>query len=384
MKKTSPIHRSHCSTRLIARVDVAEGPMRALVDGGYNWKAIVAGNKPGSDSDSARRRGAAFSQLVPELQNWAVRHSLPVDRVASSAYTGVASTLLSDFHQLESLLVAQYVFWLFCLDDHLDRACLANGEAPADDYEAQLAFLSMFLLDLAGVKNSQIDTLGLGRMTGREPKMTSMLVSLRDSLAEIYGTTKRAVPAGAVASSGEYVAQNFAIQLARMNETWRQELDDSAARRAGLTSSIPDMEYYLRRGSVSIGLPPIATVPMCFELDPQGSWERCAAHILSAGYICRLCNDLGNWQREVAERKINAVVIALAESGLDPFGVDEIQGREVERAIGIVVERLGRELACFSKLCAELADGHLPYWLRSMPAFAIAMYEKGNYLVPQS
>jgi hypothetical protein len=351
---------------------------------GYNWKAIVAENKPGSGTDDQRSRAQLLPRVASDLHDWAVRHDLWVQRVPPSAYTGVVSTRVSPEHPREAALVARYVLWIFSLDDHLDRAHLAGDAGAADAFEDHLAHSIKPLYDVAGLTQAQAAECGLGWAIGRGCQATRKTASLRDALADIcreLAAAARSVEAGD--GPGPFALTSFARELARMIAAAREELrESSAARRRQTDLVLPSLESYLRRGAISISFPCIATVPCCFEPDPRAAWEACESAIQSGGAIARLCNDLAGYETEVAEMRVNAMTLAFAQLGFEPFAARDLNSPEVALARELVTKRLEEELALFSRISADLPDGRLSYWVRTMPAFAIAMYEKGNYIAP--
>jgi Terpene synthase family 2, C-terminal metal binding len=356
--------------------------MHSLVTGSYDWRAIVAENRPGSGSDGQRRRAQLLSQIASELHGWAVCHDLWIRRVKASAYHAVAATALSPDQYREATIVARYLLWIFSLDDHLDRAHLASDPPAPGEIEEQLALSIEPLFDRAGAAREAAAEQGLGWLLGRSAPVTAKMASIRDGLAEIYVDIAAEHFNGSSTPSREFALENFVLQLARMLGTWRDELRDSAARRRGHSMALPGLEEYLRRGAISIGAPPMATVPACFDPDPQAAWRSCEATMHSGGCIARLCNDLSTYEAEVAEMKVNAVKLALAQLGFDPFAPHDLSGPELTSAIEIVQQRLTDEIAFFAQASSVLPDGRLAFWARTNPAFAIAMYEKGNYVEP--
>lgn len=356
--------------------------MHSLITEGYDWRAIVAANKPGSSTVEQRERGALLQKLVSELHEWAARFDLWMERVPPAAYNGVVSTRVSREHYAEASLVARYILWIFSLDDYLDRAHLTDEPNVAENIEDSLTASMKPIFELAGLTSNQITEWGFGWMVGRNPAVTPKLRLLRDSLIEIYHGVALPCRDALEPSQQAFVVENFALQLARMLGTWRDELRDSAARRAQQADALPSLEAYLERGTVSIGAPPVATIPTCFEANPESAWKSCSAAIESGGRIARLCNDFSNYEAEVSEMKVNAVTLALAQLGLDPRRAYDSRSLEMTQAREIVRGRLADEVAFFAKVSGALPDSRLCYWVRTMPAFAIAMYEKGNYVEP--
>src|SRR5262245_51468636 len=113
----------------------------------FDWQALVEAKKPGSKSESQRQQALRVRQMLGDLHAWAQARGLPGEHVEEAALYEVVCTTPAT-SDARALAVAQVVFWIYLLDDFLDRrsvAKLAAGQGLAQidrDLDAVLAPLT--------------------------------------------------------------------------------------------------------------------------------------------------------------------------------------------------------------------------------------------------
>ena len=86
----------------------------------FDWSRVVAAHSPGNETRQQRRQSARLRRLRRDLTRWARRYSLPVEHAQRAAYFTVVATAVSlPVDQVTA--VARTIFWIYVLDDFLDR-----------------------------------------------------------------------------------------------------------------------------------------------------------------------------------------------------------------------------------------------------------------------
>lgn len=351
----------------------------------YDWHAVVAENKPGRATDAQVARTELLRAIAAKLAPWAERFDLQKERVEVSAYTAAVSTKLPPSLP-EAFLIARLVLWSFTLDDYIDQAPLATDaggpEGATKHLVAQLGALARTVLEAGNMHSGDLAYL-LDLGAAGDAKIARKTLLLGDAWRDIYGSMDEAATSASGTEGRRFVLTNATQQAVEMLGSWRQEGLESIARQHAVGPvALPSMGDYLRRGALSIGFHYTATAPVAFETAPEQAWDACLAAMESGALISRLCNDIASYKAELAENKVNAVVIALAEMGRDPVGPRAASSKDLEQAKEVIRTRLEREIERFAHLSNKLPDGRLGFWVRTTPAFALAMYERGNYVEP--
>lgn len=362
----------------------------------FNWSRVVAAHSPGSETRQQRRQSARLRWLQRDLTRWARRYSLPVEHAQRAAYfTVVATAVTSPVDQVTA--VARTIFWIYVLDDFLDRR------------EATVKGLGAIDRDLGAI----LTPLRRGLELPRRPRTVNLLGEL---LAATSTSSPSRRPASAVRPTGRidqgeedlsfHLEEALAGLLMWLDRSWgvlsrrsealdyrrtlvcRQVARCMASMRREFTWNVqlashaasgapgePSLGVYLTTGSVSIGMLAVAAVVTSFELEPRRAWGRGWAAIDTAGRIVRLANDLATYRRERAEGKLSSLTLMLGELGSPPAGADPVSDDELERAAGVLRESLRQLIAFFGFTSNQLAEFPiLRLYLRHVVAFALAVY----------
>jgi hypothetical protein len=352
----------------------------------YDWRTVINENKPGAGTEAQIARAEILRAVMTSLAPWAEQHDLLKDRIEVSAYTGAVSTKLPP-NLPEAFLVARLVLWSFTMDYCVDRAHLA-GEPDARDgglrhLEIQLAAVVKSVLETGDIPAEDVAHLDFDLRIEDLAKIDRRSHLLGSAWRDIFKDLEEVATRTSNAEGLRFVRANATRQLLELIRSWQQERVDSIAReRAPGRGVLPGMDDYMKQGALSTGFAYTALGPSSFESEPEATWKACSDAMESGARITRLCNDIGNYEAELDEGKINALIIALAQLGFDPFHRYHAASPELKQAKELLRSQLESEVQRFAGLITGLPDGRLGFWVRTTPAFVLAMYERGNYVEP--
>lgn len=355
----------------------------------FDWRRLVSENKPSVTSPLQRARLDLFDSTRADLEAWSARYDLWRERVEPVAYMTASCLSLPAGNRRASLL-ARFILWIYSLDDRTDRPQFA----PPDTSDAllhvdvQLSTMTRPLFDAGALSADRAREAGLawwmdaGAIEERGLRVERSSALFGDALTDIYRDLRAAFPSMGSGPERGFVVDNFTWELARLIGVMHQEIEHSlAARRDEGAARGVDMERYLERGGPSTAFPALASICDGFEAEPRRAWLASGESLASGARIIRLANDLGSYEAERDEAKINAVTIALDELGFSPLARYEDDAVEITRARARVSSRIDEEIERFASLCAGAPETPLLSFVRATVAFALAMYEKGNYVV---
>jgi hypothetical protein len=177
---------------------------------------------------------------------------------------------------------------------------------------------------------------------------------------------------------------NFAGQTIRLVQAMRWELVKSYDFSLALAiNRLPEWELYLEMAQISIGMPLVASTVISLEQSPEELWDAAVEAIAHSAKIIRMVNDIGGFWHELEEHKINSVTYALVTAGNSPFASYSPEDSAVSAARSAVQEIVQTEIQALDKGLEKLPARAFVYWMRNTVAFAVAMYEKGNYVAPE-
>ncbi|MUG91783.1 hypothetical protein F7734_04535 [Scytonema sp. UIC 10036] len=361
----------------------------------FDWRNLVANNKPSQASDIQIARLEALPQLTIDLDKWANQYNLPNQRVEVFAYTGCVTTLVPFSYQ-KALLFAKYCLWIVSFDAYIDNFDYSQfnptrSNTWLDYLDSQLSYIVKPLYKLGGLTTEhghnycfKFSFDQLNEFQGIENtslNLEAALQSLYCDLRASWLSAPQQEPNNIQRLN--FSLTNFTHYLAQMIEAMRWELIQNFNYQKILDChQLPNMEEYLNRSSFSIGLHPAGAIVAGYEIDPETTWQLCNTAIDIGAEIVRLANDLGNYWLELEECKVNSITIALAQLGFAPMGAYQKNSLEVKQAAEIVKAKLEVELERFAKQVIEIPNTPLLHWLQVQLAFVLAMYEKGNYVKP--
>jgi|GEM_PF-1515554 len=360
----------------------------------FDWRQIVTQNKPGTDSADQQWRQAALPRFFEDLQKWAAQYQLSHKRMQVSAYTGIVNTLppgLSKdpaFSYHMASLISRATLWLFDLDDFIDfyiqRQSTAGELSPnwLHNLELQLSYILGPLFDLAATGREPalpVDHEPPLNLTVDEAQVEPTSVGLRNALHDIYQEVQTLAP---TQEAADFRTINFAAQAARLLQSMRWDLFISQEFGRN-PANLPTPELYLSTAGVSIGLPFVAGVVIGLEETALQTWKASYEVMEHAAKIARLVNDIGSFWQELEEHKVNSMTEALVQLGAPPLGPYQLDSPEVAQARELVSLSVQKEVEAFERGLATLAETPYTYWLRNTVAFALIMYEKGNYVEPE-
>lgn len=344
----------------------------------FDWLAIVAAQRPGAKSESQQRQAMRFQRVRAELTQWAEQHGASGEHIEESAfYATVCTTTATPEGQVLGL--ALVVFWIYLLDDFLDRrdavelARVARGAAlPASlvrDLHTALAPLGTMSRALPSPS---------GAVRG-EPTADALRVAsaLRGVLEALDASWSRLPDRRQGGFRRALVTRQLALCAAAMlrevgwNVTFARDT-------SGQGRGLPSFAEYLRNGTVSIGMPAVAATAASFEPRPREAWKRAYLAIAAGGAVVRLTNDLHTYFADVAEGKVTSVTLRLLALGFAPAGHDPDTSPEVKVAQTFLSQDLAAAVSAFSVGQAGLADGPLALCTRHAVAFALAVYGDGS------
>ena len=350
----------------------------------FDWPAIVEAQRPGAKSESQQRQAMRFQRMRADLARWVEERGLSGEHVEESAFYATVCTApgTPDGRVLGLALI---VFWIYLLDDFLDRrdaAALARAArgatVPADlvrDLNAALAPL-------------QIPHRGNGgnggeREGARGVEALQVAHALRDVLQMLDGEWSRLTDETRSSSRrGSYdgfrrqlVTRQLGLCAAAM---LREVAWNVAFARDTSGHGLPAYTAYLRNGTVSIGMPAVAATAASFEPRPRDAWKRAYLAVAAGGAVVRLTNDLHTYYADVEEGKVTSVTLRLHALGFAPAGHDPDTSPEVRVAQTFLSRDLAAAVSAFASGQAVLADGPLALCVRHAVAFALAVYGDGS------
>ena len=348
----------------------------------FDWPAIVQAQRPGAKTESQQRQGQRFQRVRADLTQWVEERGLSAEHIEESAFYATVCTApgTPDGRVLGLALI---VFWIYLLDDFLDRRDAASM-ARAARRAAVPAELASDLRAACAPLGSAARVLGAPRGGEREkatPEARQVARALRDVLALLDAEWSRLPDQrrGAWHAPDRFRRLLVTRQLALCAEAMLREVAWNVAfARDPSGRGLPAFAAYLRNGTVSIGMPAVAATAASFEPRPQEAWQRAYLAVAAGGAVVRLTNDLHTYFADVAEGKMTSVTIRLHGLGFAPAGHDPDTSPEVRGAQTFLSQDLATAVSAFGGGQAGMADGPLALCVRHAVAFALAVYGDGS------
>ncbi len=351
----------------------------------FDWPAIVEACRPGGKTESQQRQALRFQRVRADLARWAEQRGLSGEHIEESAFyaTVCAAPGAPDRGAEEpahgrTLGLALIVFWIYLLDDFLDRrdvaalARAARGSAvPADlvrDLRTALAPLRIHHVGNGGHR-------GEGEGEGEALRVAGALRDVLDLLDAEWARLPGNGGRGANRFRRQLVTRQLELCAAAM---LREVAWNIAFARDSGGRGLPAYADYLRNGTVSIGMPAVAATAASFEPRPRGAWKLAYLAVAAGGAVVRLTNDLHTYFADVAEGKVTAVTLRLHALGFAPAGHDPDSSPEVRVAQTFLSRDLAAAVGAFASGQVELPDGPLALCVRHAVAFALAVYGDGS------
>lgn len=346
----------------------------------FDWLAIVEAQRPGSKSESQQRQAMRFQRVRADLTQWVEERGLSGEHVEESAFYATVCTApgTPDGRVLSLALI---VFWIYLLDDFLDRrdaatlARAAHGAAvPADlvrDVRTALAPLQMHHRGNGGIG-------GAGESAGEALRVAHALRDVLEVLEAEWARRpdgRRSGPHGEQRFRRQLVTRQLELCAAAM---LREVAWNVAFARDSSGRGLPAYAAYLRNGTVSIGMPAVAATAASFEPHPRVAWQRAYLAVAAGGAVVRLTNDLHTYFADVAEGKVTSVTLRLHALGFAPAGHDPDTSPEVRVAQTFLSRDLATAVGAFASGQTRLPDGPLALCVRHAVAFALAVYGDGS------
>jgi hypothetical protein len=350
-----------------------------------NWRAIVAKEQPGHGTPVQQARAAALAGILPDLEAWAQLHAFPLARIKASAFIGVIGVTQPDL-PLRALAFAKYTVWLFALDEFID---LLDCHHVADDQvDAKQVYLDHQLAPLSralrALESGAAEDIPLGPETLLAPRGTPSEGYRRAALLaaafhDIYLSLEH-LSAHLTPNDRTFCLHTFVREAAQVVAAMRGEAQQNYRYQA--TGGLPAMDDYLTRARFSICVRAAAALALGFEPNPRGVWSAWLPAMAPGAMIIRMANDLANVEREFAERKVNGIVIALAERGVAALPRETIPPAALDAAKAQLAAARHEALGHFETLLRLLPDGPVAQNVINGVAFSVAMYEDGDYIPP--
>jgi hypothetical protein len=361
----------------------------------FDWRNLVANNKPSQASDIQLARLESLPKLTADLEKWSNQYNLLTQRIEAFAYTGCVTTP-APFSYQRALLFAKYCLWLCSLDAYIDnfdcsRLDLIDPKRWLDYLDSQLSYIIKPLYQLDGLTLEQGHSCSLEfsfDQLNDFQKIENASLNLKESLQSLYYDLHKNWQYAHQQESNnaqrlKFSLTNFTYYLTKMIEAMRWEAIQNFNYQKTLNChQLPEMEEYFKRSNFSIGLHPAGAIVVGYEIDPENAWQLYRTAIDTGAKIARLVNELGNYWLELEEHKVNSITIALAQLGFAPMEPYQKNSLEIKQAGEIVRAKLEVELERFAKQVTEIPNTPLLHWLQVQLAFVLAMYEKGNYVKP--
>lgn len=280
------------------------------------WNGLHSSFLSALDDDQKLRIFDLTTRASRSLHRWATRY--PLIRRVRVWPVSLSVAAATPFASVAALIsITRMSLWVFTIDDLFDEEMVPGAELRrrATRYSDILAGQR--------VDRQERDSLALALQDIYDDlSRYELFASLRDQWAQAISGTLDA--------------------MLREHE-WR-----ALYRTTGKSSELPSYESYLSYGLYSIGGPPhIWTTLLALDdlsvlnrLEPLKELERTAS-------IClRLANDLASYPKEIAEGKINALVIQ------QQYGID--QGMSPEMALDAGCEIVKQDLKRSLQHCDQL------------------------------
>jgi hypothetical protein len=314
--------------------------------------------------DFRQLKGLDFMrQVLPKLNAWASRHQFQAyeKRFKPSAYFGC--TAMPDLRGAE--LMSCCTLWMFVLDDCTD-------ESPTlEELDERIRQLARPLVALPEASSAPP---GLGH------HLANAFEEIRDGLLE---HRRPHLDEASLAFCRETLTEEiFKVAWAMSWERLQSLLYSKNGRHSPIS-----LDEYLEMGRYSICVRASAAISLPFEREPQLVWARWQQAMDSGANVLRLTNDLANIQREFEEGKLNAVSLTLLNMGWDGQSIPAEDDPRLNEAITVVNQRLLNEVKRFTQEVQALPqDLDQPVYSNVVAgvAFTIAMYRKGDFLIPAS
>lgn len=344
----------------------------------FDWLAIVEAQRPGAKSESQQRQAMRFQRVRAELAQWAEEHGVSGEHIEESAfYATVCTTAATPAGQ--ALGLALVVFWIYLLDDFLDRRDAAElaRSARGSTVPAVLVRDLRTALEPLGTMSRALPSPS-GAVRGEAPADALRVASALRGVLEVLDAEWSRLPDRRVwGFRRALVARQLALCAAAMLREvgWNVAF---ARDTSGRGRDLPSFATYLRNGTVSIGMPAVAATAASFELRPREAWKRAYLAIAAGGAVVRLTNDLHTYFADVTEGKVTSVTLRLLALGFAPAGHDPDTSPEVRVAQTFLSQDLAAAVSAFSVGQAGLVDGPLALCTRHAVAFALAVYGDGS------
>jgi hypothetical protein len=351
----------------------------------FDWRTLVQEARPGGATEGQRQQAARFARIRQDVQRWADALGVSHEHLEESSFYAVACTPPGAAHE-QAVALAVSVYWIYLLDDFLDRRDFASLAAESDRamraaLDRELLAILAPLIAIAAGRAPRNDVAGTPSSPGDAGEDTAMTAdTLRAALVSVLTALEvvwRSAPGGerAMRSRRLLIAREFAACAAAM----RREIGwNTALAHDPRDPRLPAFADYLAGGAVSIGMPAVAAVVASFEAEPDAAWSAGRDAIAAGGRVVRLTNDLHTYFADIAEGKVSAITLRLRELGYAPDASRAEAGDEVHQAQASVGEDLAREVAAFGRACGRLRAGPLGHCIRHAVAFALAVYGDGS------
>ena len=344
----------------------------------FDWLAIVEAQRPGAKSERQQRQAQRFQRVRAGLTAFAEAHGVSGEHVEESAFYATVCTA-EGTPEGRALGLALVVFWIYLLDDFLDRRDAAELARSARGTALPATLVRDLRIALAPLGNMSRALPPPSRAVRDEPPADALRVAsaLRSVLGALDAEWARMPDHRLRGFRRALVTRQLALCAAAMLREvgWNVAF---ARDTSGQEHDLPSFAEYLRNGTVSIGMPAVAATAASFEPRPREAWKRAYLAIAAGGAVVRLTNDLHTYFADVAEGKVTSVTLRLLALGFAPAGHDPDTSPEVQVAQAFLSEDLTAAVSAFSAGQAELADGPLALCVRHAVAFALAVYGDGS------
>jgi hypothetical protein len=357
-------------------------------DSNFDWRKIVAENTPGTASPQQMVRQELLAKLETALSAWTAKHEISQERVGQVAYyAATVCPVDTPYEQVQ--LLAQYILWLFWFDKY-DLLDLSDPSAKSH-LEHEFHTLTEVLCINSGLSIEKPTSFGLfahpiGDSRFCETSKLGMdlsqtLIEILDNLMQIW---ERLFPDEPEANR-VFRLSNCMEWLAATLAAAKQEILKSFdyIHNKNLPSGSLD-DYLKETGEISISLPATLAFLNSFDMSPEAIWLCAFPAILESSRIIRLANDLGNYWNELKELKFNSITMALLQLGFEPFGDYTESSLEIIQATVVVKQRLQIAINDFVTHFRDVPEGMVSHFLWHGTALALAMYEPGDFVIPNS
>ena len=344
----------------------------------FDWLAIVEAQRPGTKSESQQRQAKRFQRVRAEVGQWAEQHGVSGEHVEESAfYATVCTTAATPEGRVLGL--ALVVFWIYLLDDFLDRRDAAELARSARSSTLPATLVRDLRIALAPLGNMRRELPSpSGAVRGEPPADALRVASALRGVLELLDAEWSRMPDRRLRGFRRaLVTRQLALCAAAMLREvgWNVAF---ARDTSGQGHNLTSFATYLRNGTVSIGMPAVAATAASFEPRPREAWKRAYLAIAAGGAVVRLTNDLHTYFADVAEGKVTSVTLRLLALGFAPAGHDPDTSPEVQVAQTVLSQDLATAVEVFSAGQAGLTDGPLALCTRHAVAFALAVYGDGS------